>query len=150
MKRFALLAVIIVATSLGLGLTTTMAPDGQVSQSRFMGLPVVSLSGPTGWLTIGDGSGVLLVGFGGVGVVTFTLIGAGLLFGTGQVAAGSICMGQAGLGLVAFLGQAGTGLVGAGQVIVGGLGWAQGRLAFDGKAFILGLNSDLDDLFRFR
>jgi hypothetical protein len=150
MKRFALLAVIIIVTSLVLGLTTTMAPGGDVSQSQVMGMPVVSLSGTTGWLTIGGGAGVLMVGFGGVGLVTFTLYGAGLLFGTGQATAGSICMGQAGLGLVAFLGQAGTGLVGAGQVIVGGLGWAQGRLAFDGKEFILGLNADLDDLFRFR
>lgn len=150
MKRFAVLAVLIIITSLALGLTTTMAVGGQVSRSRVMGLPVVSLSSATGWLTIGNGSGVLMVGLGGVGIVAFTLAGAGLLFATGQVAAGSICMGQAGLGLVAFLGQAGTGLVGAGQVIVGGLGWAQGRLAFDGKAFILGLNADLDDLFRFR
>jgi hypothetical protein len=128
-----------------------MAPGARVSESQVLGMPVVSLTDrTTGWLAIGGGSGMLIVGLAGVGLVTFTLAGAGLLFGTGQITAGMICMGQAGLGVVAFLGQAGTGLVGAGQVIVGGLGWAQGRLAFDGEEFIKGLNADLGDLFRFR
>ena len=82
------------------------------SESEFLGVPVVSMvEDQWAWLTIGAGTGVLVVGAGGAGLVTFTLYGAGLLFGTGQVTAGLICMGQAGLGLVLFLGQAGTGLV---------------------------------------
>jgi hypothetical protein len=76
--------------------------------------------------------------------------GAGLLFATGQACCGLIALGQAALGIVLVLGQLGTGIVGAGQVIIGGFGWAQGRLAFDGKALILSLRDDLDDTLRFR
>lgn len=121
------------------------------SESEFLGVPIVSMAeGDWAWLTIGAGTGVLVVGVGGAGLVAFTLYGAGLLFGTGQVTAGLICMGQAGLGLVLFLGQAGTGLVCAGQVVIGGLGWGQGRLAMDGEAFIKKLDNDITDLLRFR
>jgi hypothetical protein len=150
MKRFVLLSVIIVITTVILALTTEMGSSGSISETRILGAPVVTLADDTfSWIAFGAGAGVIVLGA-GVGVVAFTVIGAGLLFGTGQVTAGCIAMGQAGLGLVAFLGQAGTGLVGAGQVVIGALGWAQGRLAMDGEQFIKDLNADLNETLKFR
>ena len=151
MKRFVIVAVIIVVTALVLGLSAERAPGSTQSITHFLGAPVVSLAeGGWAWLSLGAGTGVLVIGVGGAGLVTFTLAGAGLFFGTGQITAGMMCMGQAGLGIVLFLGQAGTGLVGAGQVVIGLLGWAQGRAAKDGEEFIRKLNDDVNDLLRFR
>ncbi len=147
MKRFIIVAVLIILSSLALGLSTEM--DG--STTRVLDIPVVSVGGGDwAWLKIGGGPGVLFVGAAGYGIVVFAFIGAGLLLGTGQATAGMIAFGQAGLGIVAFLGQAGTGLISAGQVVIGGLGWAQGRGALDGEEFIKQLSTDLDDLFSFR
>lgn len=137
MKNFVILAVLIVVTTAALGFTTEMAVSGTTSRTRVLGAPVASLGeADFSWISIGAGSGVIVLGA-GVGVVAFTLIGAGLLFGTGQVTAGFIA------------GQAGTGLVGAGQVVVGALGWAQGRLAMDGEEFIKSFNKDLNETLKF-
>lgn len=148
MKNFVIIAVLIVATSAVLAFTTEMTTSGTVSRTRVLDTPVVSLAeSEFAWISVG-GAGVIVLGV-GFGIVAFTLYGAGLLFGTGQVTAGLIAMGQAGLGLVAFLGQAGTGLVGAGQVVIGALGWAQGRLAMDGEQFIKDLSKDLNQTLKF-
>ncbi len=150
MKKFIILAVIIVVTSLIMAFSTEMSPGSNISQTHVLGIPVVSLGeGDFAWLSVGAGTGVLVVGAAGVGVVVFGFIGAGVLFGTGQAACGLIAFGQAAVGLVLVLGQLGLGLVGAGQVIIGGLGWAQGRLAFDGEEFLQKLNADFNRTLSF-
>lgn len=94
--------------------------------TRVAGLPVISFGANDGaWLAFG-GLGVLVIGV-GLGVVSLSIYGAGILFATGQLAVGLTALGQLGLGFFLFLGQVGAGLhVGA----QGGLGfrrWTQGN-----------------------
>ena len=99
------------------------------------------------WISLG-GVGVIVLGI-GIGIVEFGIFGAGLLFGSGQVAGGLIAMGQAGIGLVLFAGQAGVGLTGVGQGMFGWITAYQGGEKRDGKRFLEDLNEDANDLFSF-
>lgn len=149
MKRFFIVLGLIVITSIGLWAVTEL--DGYCSVNRVLGMPALCVgSVEPAWLTLGMGTGVLVVGGGGVGVVAITAYGAGILFATGQLSAGLIAFGQLGFGLILFLGQVGAGTIAAGQAVGGGLVWAQGGLGYSGKEFIKELNTDIADLMKFR
>jgi len=98
------------------------------------------------WIT-GGGFGVLALGA-GVGVVAIGLYGAGLLFATGQLAAGLLVVGQLAIGVVGFLGQVATGLVGMGQGGVGALTVTQGGDNAEGKAFLKQLSAEMGEALR--
>lgn len=102
------------------------------------------------WLTIGAGMGVLVVGIGGVGVVCLTLYGAGILFASGQVAAGGIALAQGGVGFSMFIGQGGGAFTALGQVAVGVIADGQGALGVSGMPFFTRLNYELNQILRFR
>ncbi len=148
----------LVFTSVGLGIGgpswpegKAEVPEGKLAEPLFWGLPAVRvMSKEPAWLTLGSGTGVLIVGMGGMGVVAITLYGAGLLFATGQLAIGLLAMGQVGFGLILWLGQAGGGIAAAGPVVGGGLAWGQGLLGKDGSTFFKRLNEDFNDLCKFR
>lgn len=128
MKRFATLLVVIVITAFLMWGTTALL--GPATDSEVFGIRVVG-AGSFSWLTVGAGTGVLVVGVGGVGVVSIGLMGgAGILFGCGQVAAGSLVIGQLAVGVVATLAQVGVGLTGMGQLLGGFLVEGQVGLGF--------------------
>ena len=158
MSRFIRLMVVLLVTFLGFFFFPTNE-SGQ-SEESIAGMPVVCLgdaesdmdpdTNPIGsnacWLTLGAGTGVVVVGIGGFGVVSLTLYGVGLLFATGQLAAGGIAFGQAGFGLSFFLGQAGVAPVAMGQVVGGGLVKGQGALGADGGPFLQELSREVNAL----
>jgi len=100
------------------------------------------------WIAYG-GFGVVVLG-GGVGVVEFGVGGVGLLFGTGQLAAGMVAMGQVGVGLVFWAGQAGLGLTGVAQGMFGWVTAYQGGEHCGGQRYLRGLSQDVADLCSFR
>ncbi len=118
------------AVVFGLHLTNLASPDITVVPS---------------WIAVG-GPGIITIGA-GVGVVAITWVGGGLLFATGQLAAGLICFGQLGIGIIGFAAQVGTGLVGMGQ---GGLGLytvTQGGSRNDlGRPFLKSLSAELNEI----
>lgn len=129
-------------------LATASVTSTQTTELAVLGLPVVSHNPDVvGWLAMGRG--VVVVGA-GVGVVAYTIYGAGLLFATGQLAVGLIATGQVGAGPTLFLGQAGAGLLAAGQVVGGVLTVGQGTVGWDGAELFAELHEDLTDLFFFR
>jgi hypothetical protein len=151
LKRFFLLSGFIVATALGLALVTDYAPSredgGSVSRAHVLGLPVVAVgTSDPAWLAVGTGQGILVVGIGGVGVVTFGFYGAGILFATGQGAIGLFAIGQLAVGVVFVICQLGVGLSGIGQVLAGGLVVGQGTLGADGEPYLRRLNEDVNGL----
>ena len=95
-------------------------------------------------------AGVLVVGVGGVGVVSITLYGAGLLFATGQLAVGLLCIAQLGVGPVFFFGQVGAGFVAFGQLVFGALTGGQVPIGFNGKPMLRGLSAELNQVLAFR
>jgi hypothetical protein len=147
-KRFWILSVILVATAAVLALLTPVS--GGLSQTVYLDMPVVGWgkTGVTCWIAMG-GQGVVVLGA-GVGLVEYGVFGAGVLFACGQAAAGLIAFGQAAFGLLFVCAQLGVGLTGLGQLMIGGWGIGQGRAAADGMGFLTHLNSDLDDVLRFR
>ncbi|MCA9619196.1 MAG: hypothetical protein KC731_09240 [Myxococcales bacterium] len=112
------------------------------------GMPVACIEGGPCWIAAG-GTGVIVLGA-GVGVIGFGFITGGLLFATGQVTGGAICLGQLAIGVTAFLGQVGTGLVGAGQGALGLYTVSQGNTTGPGRRFLDGLSRDLDELLALR
>ena len=159
MYRFFILLGLLVVTSVGLGVSGPSWPEAPPAESDvlveveplFWGLPAVRImSQEPAWLSLGTGIGVLMVGMGGVGVVSITLYGAGLLFATGQLAVGLVAMGQVGFGIILWLGQLGGAFIAAGQLAGGRLAWGQGHFGGDGEEFFKLLNEDLSDLFRFK
>jgi hypothetical protein len=150
MKRFSALLAIIVVTAIAL----VIIPGGE---EPIFGLPAVRVApqaldwdwdGKPAWLSVG-GVGVLCLG-GGTGVVTIGFYGVGLLFAVGQMAAGSIAIAQLGFGLVFALVQVGAGLTGFGQLVFGGAVVGQVPVGFRGTLLIEALSRDLDDLLSFR
>lgn len=131
----------------------TETVDGASTMEPIANLPIVcwgdSHESPC-WLTIGAGMGVLVVGLGGVGVVCLTLYGAGILFASGQVAAGGIALAQGGVGFSMFIGQAGGAFSALGQVAVGVIADGQGALGVSGMPFFARLNYELNQILRFR
>ncbi len=150
--RVVLLALIIIITAIGLGIMTETV-DGVSTLEPIANLPIVcwgdSHESPC-WLTIGAGMGVLVVGIGGVGVVCLTLYGAGILFASGQVAAGGIALAQGGVGFSMFIGQGGGAFTALGQVAVGVIADGQGALGVSGMPFFTRLNYELNQILRFR
>ena len=159
MFRFLILLGVLVVTSVGLGVSGPSWPEAPPAESAvpveveplFWGLPAVRvMSEEPAWLSLGSGVGVLMVGFGGAGVIAITLYGFGLLFATGQLAVGLVAMGQVGFGIILWLGQAGGAFLAGGQVVGGRLAWGQGQLGGDGEQFFTDLHKDLSDLFKFK
>ena len=149
MKRFWILSVILVVTAVLLAAITPLGGSG-LATTRVLGMPVVGwgkMNDPA-WIAVG-GQGVVVLG-GGVGLVEYGWIGAGVLFGCGQASAGLISFGQAAFGLLFVCAQLGVGLTGLAQLFLGGWGIGQARGAMDGKGFLQQLNADLDDVLRFR
>jgi hypothetical protein len=110
-----------------------------------LGMPVTgAATSDPAWISIG-GAGVIVLGA-GYGIVAFTLYGAGLLFATGQLAAGLVAFGQLAVGVLFFVAQLGLGLVGVGQVAIGFSVVGQGQLGWDGETFLRRLSNDLDDV----
>ena len=95
MKHFFILLAVIIATSVVFAGITLL---GDTTTTEVLGMQVVSAGNfdQPAWLCVGGGAGVLVVGVGGVGVVSITLYGAGLLFATGQLAVGLLCIAQLG------------------------------------------------------
>lgn len=147
MGRFIALAVLIIVTAGALGGLTYLGL-GDANQA-VLGLKPVGIAADACWLNLGGGTGVLVIGLAGAGVVSFTLYGAGVLFATGQLTAGGIAFGQLGIGLVLFLGQVGGGIIAGGQGVGGYLSWRQGGGSSPGARFIRALNEDMKDLLRF-
>ena len=144
MFRFLVLCAVLIVTFLGFFFFPTV--DGR-SAETVAGMAVVCLGSNTPcWLTLGAGPGVVVVGMGGVGLVSFTLYGAGLLLGTGQVAAGGIAIGQAGFGASAFLGQIGVAPVARGQAVAGALVQGQGKIGMDGTEYLKTLDAEVNAL----
>ena len=151
MKRFGVLLGIIVLTSLAFWPITGMR-DGSVASTQVLGMPVLGVgTGEFCWLTLGFGTGVLFVGLAGAGAVGIGLAaGGGLLFGSGQVAAGTIAVGQLALGILFVIGQLGFGVAGVGQLIVGVLVKGQADLGKNGGPFLQKLSEDLNEALTFR
>jgi hypothetical protein len=151
MKRFGVLLGIIVLTSLAFWPITGMR-DGSVASTQVLGMPVLGVgTGEFCWLTLGFGTGVLFVGLAGAGAVGIGLAaGGGLLFGSGQVAAGTIAVGQLALGILFVIGQLGFGVAGVGQLIVGVLVKGQAELGKNGGPFLQKLDEDLNEALTFR
>ena len=140
MKRFGVLLGVITVTAIALAL----GPGGS---EKVLGMPVVEVEGGgPAWIAVG-GSGVLCLGV-GVGVVSLTIYGAGILFATGQLAVGLICFAQLGVGLVFACVQVGAGLTGIGQGIAGGLVTGQGTVGRDGEEFLRALDRDVENALR--
>lgn len=150
--RVVVLALIIIVTAIGLGVMTETV-EGVSTMKPIANLPVVcwgdSQETPC-WLTIGAGMGVLVVGIGGVGVVCLTLYGAGILFASGQVAAGGIALAQGGVGFSMFIGQAGGAFTALGQISVGVIADGQGALGVTGLPFFAQLNYELNQILRLK
>ena len=145
--RVLLVALACIVTAIGLGIMTETV-DGVSTMAPIANLPVVCWgeSETLCWLTIGAGTGILVVGIGGVGVVCLTLYGAGILFASGQVAAGGIALGQGGIGVTMFIGQAGGAFTALGQVAVGAIADGQGALGVAGIPFFTRLNVELNQI----
>ena len=141
MKPFGVLLGVMIATAIAM----VLSPGGT---EPVLGLPVTNVADENtpAWIAFG-GVGVLCLGA-GVGVVSFTLYGGGVLFATGQITAGLICIGQLGVGVVFACVQVGAGLTGIGQGIAGGLVGGQGTLGFDGDEFLEQLDKDVSELLR--
>lgn len=153
MLRFAIVSAFVILTAVLLAWATETEPAGDATRSResVLGLRVVSIgSEDPAWLQLGGAPslapGVLTVGLGGIGIVTYGLYGAGVLFATGQVAVGLFAIGQLAIGVVFVICQLGAGLSGIGQVLGGGLVVGQGTLGGDGKKFLERLNRDVNVL----
>jgi hypothetical protein len=151
MSRFLAVCGVLVVTYLGFFFYPTTA-EGK-SPDEIAGMPVVCQgvgsenpleSGQACWLTLGAGRGIVVVGMGGVGVVCFVFYGLGILFATGQLAAGGIAFGQVGLGLSFFFGQAGVAPVAMGQVVGGAQVVGQGALGPNGGPFLKQLSAELN------
>ena len=114
-------------------------------------MPTLGIAHPDPcWIQLGGGSGVLVVGIGGFGIVSLTIYGAGLLFATGQLAAGGIALGQVGVGISAFVGQAGGGLVALGQLVIGAVVAGQVPIGIRGAEFFEQLSGELVELLSWR
>jgi hypothetical protein len=143
-KRFAALVVLVALTSLLFFVTADR-------EASVLGLKLACVdftSDDLCWIGMGA-KGVIVLG-GGFGVIELGIAGGGILFATGQLAIGSLVLGQLAIGLVGFLGQVGTGLVGMAQ---GGVGWrtvTQGGDNEDGKRFLRAMSADLEGILRFR
>jgi hypothetical protein len=122
-------------TGLGLGLIGTFVPSADLPVVILGMEPVCVASVNPCWLAFGGGTGVLVVGVGGVGLVALTVYGAGIFFATGQLAAGLLAIGQAGVGVIGWIGQVGAGMTGVGQLIFGWLVRGQLPIGADGAAF---------------
>lgn len=147
MTRFLILFAVLLVTYLGFFLFPT--PNDGRSAEEVAGMSVVCVGAAEEepcWLTIGAGKGVVLVGMGGAGVVCFALYSVGLLFATGQLAAGGLTIGQVGFGGSFFLGQAGVGPVALGQVVGGALVAGQGALGARGGDFLKELSGELNQI----
>jgi len=145
MARFLILCAVLLVTYLGFFLFPT--PKNGQSAEEVAGMPVVCVGTAEDepcWLTIGAGKGVVLVGMGGVGVVCFALYSFGLLFATGQLAAGGLAIGQVGFAFSFWLGQAGAGPVAFGQLVGGAIADGQGALGVKGAPFLKELSADLN------
>lgn len=153
MKSIAVLLGIIILTSLAFWPMTEMAAgNDMIAKTLVLGIPVLGVSTEQFcWLSLGVGFGVVFVGLAGAGAVAIGLGGGGgLLFGSGQLACGSIVMGQLAVGLVFTLGQLGVGASGLGQLILGGLVKGQVGIGKDGGEFLSWLNKDIDRIFTTR
>ena len=151
MVRFWILAGIIIGVGVTLALLTETDAQG-IAHTHFAGMPTVINAGDSedpAWLVLGGGVGVLVIGA-GVGLVVFGIAGAGILFATGQLAAGGICFAQGGLGFSFFCGQGGAGVTAFGQVVGGAVVAGQGALGFDGAEHLRQLNGDLGRILAFR
>jgi len=145
MGRFFILFAVLLVTYLGFFLFPT--PNNGKSVEEVAGMPVVCVGTSEDeacWLTLGAGKGVVLVGMGGVGVVCFALYSVGILFATGQLAAGGLTIGQVGFAGTFFIGQAGAGPVAFGQVVGGAIADGQGSLGAKGAPFLKELSADLN------
>lgn len=145
MTRFLILCAVLLVTYLGFFLFPT--PNNGQSVEEVAGMPVVCVGAAEEeacWLTIGAGKGVVVVGMGGAGVVCFALYSVGLLFATGQLAAGGLAIGQVGFALSFWLGQAGAGPVAFGQLVGGAIADGQGALGVKGAPFLKELSADLN------
>ena len=147
MGRFFILFAVLLVTYLGFFLFPT--PNDGRSAEEIAGMPVVCVGtaeeAPC-WLTIGAGQGVVLVGMGGAGIVCFALYSVGLLFATGQLAAGGLTNAQVGYGGSFFLGQVGVGPVAHGQLVGGALVAGQGALGASGGDFMKELSGELNQI----
>jgi hypothetical protein len=149
MVRFFILLAIMTATALVLAVLTPTV-DG-VSATQWFGMPVVGFaSDAPAILQVGAGTGVMVVGVGGFGIVCITLYGAGVLFATGQLSAGLLSIGQLSVGVIFLFGQVGGGFIAFGQLVFGGLTGGQVPVGFDGKAFLRELNAELSRVLAFR
>lgn len=143
-KRFWLLMAIVIATS-AMFTAEGLLRSGEPSQ--IWGMPVVAVGGEQpAWISFG-GVGVIVLGA-GFGVIAFTLYGVGLLFATGQLAAGLFAFGQLVAGLLCFVAQLGIGASGVGQLAVGGLVVGQAPIGFDGEEFLKRMNADINELLK--
>jgi hypothetical protein len=145
MARFLILCAVLLVTYLGFFLFPT--PKNGKSAEEVAGMPVVCVGAAEEepcWLTIGAGKGVVLVGMGGGGIVCFALYSVGLLFATGQLAAGGLAIGQVGFAGSFWLGQAGAGPVAFGQLVGGAIADGQGALGVKGAPFLKELSADLN------
>jgi hypothetical protein len=150
MLRFWMLMGFAIVTLLALsGITWAQLSDAD--SHRVLGMAVVCTADQTAtpcWIAYG-GFGVVVLG-GGVGMVEFGIGGVGILFGTGQLAAGLIAMGQVGMGLVFWAGQAGVGLTGIAQGMFGWVTIYQGGESGGGRRYFRALSQDMTDLCSFR
>lgn len=138
---------VLLVTYLGFFLFPT--PKQGRSVEQVAGMPVVCVGVEDDdpcWLTLGAGKGVVVVGMGGMGVVCFALYSVGLLFATGQLAAGGLAIGQVGFALTFWIGQAGAGPVAFGQLVGGAIADGQGALGVKGAPFLEELSADLNRL----
>lgn len=146
MKNFWIVTGVILVTCL-IFVAESLVRGGDVTV--ILGMPTIGAGTQArpAWIALG-GFGVIVLGA-GVGIVAFTIAGAGALFATGQIAVGLVAFGQAAVGLVCFFAQLGVGMMGGGQVAIGGLVSGQGHLGFDGAEFLERLSADLNAVLRF-
>jgi hypothetical protein len=144
-KRFWVLQVVILVSC------AIMLLSGLVEDHRVLGFRAVCSDAAQAdpcWLTFG-GFGAISIGM-GVGLVCYSWVGIGILFGVGQATCGLIAFGQLAVGPIFFCGQLGVGMTGLGQVSIGGRVIGQGELGASGSAFLRDLNTRLDGLLAFR
>lgn len=147
MRYAVLLAGIVVVTAFVFTLTTGKG----VASSEVLGLPILCVEtlDEACWLAWGSGGrGVLVVAAGGLGVVSLTIYGAGVLFASGQLALGGIVLGQAGFGLSFSLSQLAVAFAARGQLAIGVIVEGQGQLGIDGTDFFAQTADELTELIK--
>ncbi|MEZ4224461.1 MAG: hypothetical protein R3B13_26160 [Polyangiaceae bacterium] len=159
MKRFVVLLVLMVLTTLGMALFTKTEPvvGGSQSTTELLGLPLLRINGASiedglqpAWVSVGvAGVGVISIGVMSFGVVSVGAIGVGLLFGIGQLGSGVMAIGQVGMSLILAVGQLAFGWAALGQLGLGLRAWGQGYKWREGDVFFRSLQREVEECLRF-